>query len=689
MTFLNPALLWGLLALAVPVIVHFFNLRRPRTLLFSNVAFVKEVKKTVVRRVRFRQWLLLAARLLALTALVLGFAGPVLLREGQQAESGSRSVAIVIDNSYSMQAGNEKGAYFQQASSIARNLIRAYDKQDEFLVTDLASPLLNASFSGQEEALEALKDLKIEQNTRNHSDIVSFAGDIFAKAARQGRDLYLISDFQQSTLLKDSTFARSDSQIARIRYIPLATRPQNNVYISRLEVVSRIIEKDKPVNFTLDVVNDGNNNINDLSVRISLQGKVAAISTINIEAGATRKIEITCTPDASGWLNGYAEIDDTPVDFDNRRYFSLLVPEKEKVLVAEFQTSRPVHLLYEALFTQFESTLIPGKNIAAQNLGDYRSLVLLGVSDISTGLASRLKDFLDKGGSVLIFPGEGMNQVSVNAFLAQCGAGTYGKLIQNTEGLAAGVAEMDHPVFEGIFAPKAGGKGIDAPLLYKYYAFEQGAQNVQNVILKAENQTPALIETRTGSGLLYLFTTFPEDSWTDLHVKTLFSPLMLRLTQVMNQAQEVSSAQEIGNFQPLSLPAASQSLIQLQDESGATFTPEQYVRGGSTTLLFEQMSLHEGNYNIRQATGEALRNISFNIGDEESRLAYLSGGELQDKLNRRGFGSVEVMNPDGEVIARQIQVERNGKPVWVWFIIACLVFLALEVLILQWKNKPV
>ena len=48
MTFLNPELLWGLLGLAVPIIIHFFNLQRPREVLFSNVAFVKEVKQTVV-----------------------------------------------------------------------------------------------------------------------------------------------------------------------------------------------------------------------------------------------------------------------------------------------------------------------------------------------------------------------------------------------------------------------------------------------------------------------------------------------------------------------------------------------------------------------------------------------------------------------------------------------------------------
>ena len=113
MTFLNPALLWGLLALAVPIIVHFFNLQRPREVLFSNVALVKEVQNTVVRRVKFQRWLLLLFRLLAIAAIVLAFANPVIVEPGAILQ-GNRSVAIVIDNSYSMTAGNEKGQYFQQ-----------------------------------------------------------------------------------------------------------------------------------------------------------------------------------------------------------------------------------------------------------------------------------------------------------------------------------------------------------------------------------------------------------------------------------------------------------------------------------------------------------------------------------------------------------------------------------------------
>ncbi|MEM9163564.1 MAG: BatA and WFA domain-containing protein, partial [Cyanobacteria bacterium P01_F01_bin.4] len=180
MTFLNPAILWGLAAVAIPIILHFFNLQRPKKVLFSNISFVKAVQKTVVRRVKFKQWLLLLMRILAISALVLAFAGPVFTGEGKTLRRGNRSVAFILDNSQSMSAGNEKGAYLQQALSLTRETMESYSPQDEFLVMTTADLQLNASFLNKEDAKEQLKSITLEQNTRSHREILSFSDQLFS-----------------------------------------------------------------------------------------------------------------------------------------------------------------------------------------------------------------------------------------------------------------------------------------------------------------------------------------------------------------------------------------------------------------------------------------------------------------------------------------------------------------------------
>ena len=111
MTFLNPLLLLGLAAAAIPLIIHLFNFRRPRKIDFSSLAFLKELQKSTMQRVRIKQILLLILRMLAIACLALAFARPTLIGGlgGALGKRASSSMAIVIDNSRSMQLRDAQG----------------------------------------------------------------------------------------------------------------------------------------------------------------------------------------------------------------------------------------------------------------------------------------------------------------------------------------------------------------------------------------------------------------------------------------------------------------------------------------------------------------------------------------------------------------------------------------------------
>ncbi|MDX2246368.1 MAG: BatA and WFA domain-containing protein [Bacteroidia bacterium] len=688
MAFLNPAALWGLLALSVPIIIHFFNLQRPKQILFSNVAFVKEVKKSVVRRVKFRQWLLLLARLLAITGLVFAFAGPVIVSKNNQLLRGNRSIALIIDNSYSMTAGNEKGEYFQQAISLARNIIRDYNREDEFLLMTTSDLRLNFNFSRQEEALEQLKDFSISQNIRSQSDILGFQDEIFSRASNSLREMYLLSDFQLSTVLADSQTTSMGDSLPMIKYIPLASRRQKNVYIHSHQVLSQIVEKGKPVTMSMQLVNDGETLIKDLSVRVMLEGKAAAINTKSLEPETESRVEVSFTPSESGWLSGYIELDDPLVDFDNRRYFTLYVPEKEKVLIVEGQPSRNIRLLYESLFEQFEPTFISARNIAAEEPSAYRSIILLGVKDISSGLGDKLRSFLEEGGSILFFPGDDMVLPGVNSFLSATGWGTMGPVVTLQEGAKASRVDLANPLFEGIFARQQTNVEFDAPNVFRYHTVQLNNKIAHNRILALENQAPILVESRIGNGLMFAFALFPGDAWTDFHVKTIFSPLIFRLTQIMNQTQNIQAGQEIGFYQPKSVRTHQKALINLIDSEGKSTPPEQYSQGGATILNFEKMDIREGNYIIMQEN-TLLEKIAFNVSDLESKLAYASESQLAEILARKGLEDIEILPPSADAIKTRIEVEKEGFPLWKYFIIIAVICLALEGMILLLRDKPV
>ena len=110
MTFLNPFVLIGLAAAAIPVLLHLLNLRKLKTIEFSTLRFLKELQKTKIRRLKLRQIILLILRTLIVVFTVLAFSRPAIKSTlpglGTHAKT---SVIILLDNSFSMDASDEGG----------------------------------------------------------------------------------------------------------------------------------------------------------------------------------------------------------------------------------------------------------------------------------------------------------------------------------------------------------------------------------------------------------------------------------------------------------------------------------------------------------------------------------------------------------------------------------------------------
>lgn len=101
MQFLNPIFLIAGLCLAIPIIIHLFNFKKYKKVLFSDIRFLQEIKEQTNKRSKLKNLLILLSRLLALSALVLAFAQPYLNKYNNQ-NKGDKFLSIFIDNSYSM-----------------------------------------------------------------------------------------------------------------------------------------------------------------------------------------------------------------------------------------------------------------------------------------------------------------------------------------------------------------------------------------------------------------------------------------------------------------------------------------------------------------------------------------------------------------------------------------------------------
>jgi len=124
-TFLSPGILWGLVATAIPILIHLISQRNTKEVEFSSLVFIKELEHETLRNVNLRQWLLILIRTLIILFLVLAFARPVrqgIIPSWIAGEQQSRVVCLV-DNSASMAAESKGVSFLKQATVMVPEIL--------------------------------------------------------------------------------------------------------------------------------------------------------------------------------------------------------------------------------------------------------------------------------------------------------------------------------------------------------------------------------------------------------------------------------------------------------------------------------------------------------------------------------------------------------------------------------------
>ena len=161
MAFLFPSFLWALTALAIPVIIRLFQLRKFTRIEFPNVRMLQEVSQRTRSRKQVKHWLVLLMRLLALASLVLAFAQPYLPNASGAVKAGQRAVSFFLDDSWSMDGTNPQGRLLDQARKNAQDAVMAYKATDRFQVVTNTFEGRQQVLLGRDEALEAAAQAEV------------------------------------------------------------------------------------------------------------------------------------------------------------------------------------------------------------------------------------------------------------------------------------------------------------------------------------------------------------------------------------------------------------------------------------------------------------------------------------------------------------------------------------------------
>lgn len=695
MTFLNPAVLFGLIAASIPILIHLFNLRKLKKIEFSTLAFLKELQKNKIRKIKLKQWILLALRVLIILFLVFAFARPTLkgIAIGGTTSAAKTTAVLIIDDTFSMSVIDNKGSLLNQAKVAAKNLLRNFQEGDEAALI-LVSQSDKSDVNVFKSIIELQKSIDAAEPSYQsgllHNSITK-AVQVLSQSKNFNKEIYMLSDFQSGRLADEKTLSDFSSILdekVRIYAVNYSGKDVYNIGIDNLKVNTQIFEKDKPVNFTITVTNYSNQNVDNVIVSLFVDNERSAQVSANLNAGESKQLNIDALVKSSGFVNVFAEIEDDEILQDNRRYTSVFIPAKIPIIIFidDAADSRFIEVALTAIENQ-NTFVITKKNLSelsAYDLKRYEVVLIIGPQNLNAW--NKLKEYSLNGGSLFIAPGSKTTLASFQKMLNEIGLSTpttlVGKAGDQTNSVLFEATDINHPVFQNIFTNKEKTK-IESPEIFSY--FKLSTQGKGRNIITLQDGSSFLAEYRIKNGKIFLMNSAPVLSWSNFPLKSIFVPLMNK--SVLYLASKDKSEMNIlaGNDFDIDLRGRSVSQLKLlrPDNTEEFISLDQ--NSGNAVVKYDKSNLI-GNYKILSSS-KVFDQISVNADPMESKTQYLGKQDVENYLNKINFQGKLLFLDREENIGDAVLKARFGSELWKHFLIIALLFAFVEMLVARSAKK--
>lgn len=683
MKFLYPEFLYALFALAIPIIIHLFNFRRYKRVHFTNVAFLREVNERTQASQKIKHWLVLLSRMLLITFLVLAFAQPI-LPEKKATVKSEKAVSVFVDNSFSMQSENEEGPLFLQSLEVARTVARSYPPTADFQILTHGFEGKHQRFTTQEDILNQIEELNVEPRTHTLSEIVSRQADLLLSAPEKDRHLYIVSDFQR--YMCDFESLEIDSSITA-HFIPLPTASSENVYIDSIWFSTPFhnINQQEQLNFR--VRNHADKSAEDLPMSTWFNGAQHAVGTYAVSPYSKTDTALYFNNDSPGIRSGYVDIDDHPITYDDRYYFSYSVDSTLSVLEITGEEELAGNRFFEHIFSDdpfYEFEHVSARMIDYGAINSKHFIVLNQVNAVSSGLRDALFNFVENGGSVLLIPGLAIEIDNLNNFTRKFRGPSFVEVV-NAETRVRDI-DREAPFFANLFERIP--QNMDLPKVLSYYRLQQSTTDRVQPLMTLRNGDSFLTRTPGTNGQLYVSAVPLSTENNNFARHAIFVASVLRMSELSRPALQpsYSLADDLAIPTGAHHPAGDEVFKVVSVEREFEVIPEFSNINGKGYLFLRNQIQEAGNYLLMLGDQEVM-GISLNYPRSESVLEYFSAEELQNEINAHGLTNIQVINQTGDKLEARLTELGTGEKLWKIFILLALLFVLIEILLLKfWKQ---
>ena len=731
----NPAFLLGTLAAAIPVVIHLIYKKKAPELHFSTLRFLKLSVERTSHRQRLQDLLLLILRMLLFGLLALALAKPYIRSGGFLRGRGSTaSVAIVMDNSYSMACEHEGRSRYSRAKELAQGILKELGDDDSAAMiftsgresirtraadADAAKGNGTAVRFGTlthdiDSIYEAVASSEVSSEQGSVIAALRYAYELMAESQDVNREIHVLTDMQ--ALSWSETRGGSLEEVSKevpVVVVNCGRDDYRNLAITDVSIRSRGKAAGVPVTIQARVFN-ASMSPQRTAVALFLGQEKRQSRPLEVEANAAAVVSFACVFDKPGAHTGHLALEtDDSLPIDNQRHFQIDVTKKIRVLLVSDARSA-VEFLNEDFY--LKTALDPyydqpelSRSVVEPIPMDWDKLdeaalkisaaaFLLNIREFSRTRARMLARYVDDGGNLVVFLGDRVSRASYMRSLNE----TEGLVVKH-EGLLPAVlgnsvgdagqrekyvklGDLDylHPVFQTFRGlPESFFEKVH---LYQWYELTVPHGSASKILATLDDGKPFMVAKRFGRGNVFLFCTSASAKWGNLPATPFFLPLVHQLVYYLTAATEQKGNYIAGS--PVRFPISGDPkkfAVQVTDPIGRTIRLVPPKENPGEALVMEDTHA-TGVYHYTGSTpkGAAMEGVFVTNPDpDEGDLKTTTNEEVRNTL-----GTEKVyFAADTKEIAKVTARLREGFQLWNLLLFIVL-GIALGECFLANKTKP-
>ena len=679
MSFLHPAFLWALTALAIPVLIHLFQLRRFKKIDFPNVRFLAEVSQQTRARKKVQHWLVLLARCLAIICLVLAFAQPYLPGAGGAVKAGQRAVSLYLDDSFSMDGRNAQGRLLDQARKGAQDAVMAYSATDRFQVLTGQFGGREQVLLGRDEALDAAAVAEVGPYSRALSKVLLRQREALASSDAKTKRAILFTDLQRS--ITDVENWTNDTLVPTV-IVPLTASAPDNLSIDSVWFASPVRRAGQDEVLHVRIHNHGDQELVNVPLRLDVDGRQRAVASFSVAGGAAIDTTLKFLGDGPGDHVGVVSVNDQPVVFDDKFHIAYQVSDRLRVLLVSAGDAAGDRAITSVFAGDSVHTFTtqPYRALDIAALKDQDLVVLNALPDVPGGLSRALLDFVEAGGSIAVFPPTQGDPSRYSELFASLGAAA--PIRMDTATVKVDRIDLQEPFYRAIFQTMP--RNVELPVVRERWNIRPAVGS--DVLLRLQDGAPYLSRSSRAEGSVYLCASPLAEKSSNLTRHSLFATSLLRMAELsrpMGALYHIIGDEARIPLAGIEIPTDEPP--HLRGPGGLDLVPEVRRTPGHTDLLLHDQDLPDGPYFVTTGADTVL-SVALNLARRESDLQAYTADELKTLLTDRGLTSFSVVESDGNDLSLRLNELDQGRKLWKWFILLALLFLAAEVFLIRYVR---